>query len=394
MIGIYRYIPLMLFVALLVGCFAASVSAQINYYGPPARGPIPAKVLLLIPENFERFELPSAVRGRETIHPFGREATDELRRMLTPAFGSAAVWSTLSETAAMDLLSPDNPRNAEVRMYDYVAIPRFVDANMRPGPQRYRFEINLIVDFYGTDGSNITSIRGYGESTTGYWHPSSVLSAGHLAMRSAVEAIRDGVDGKWSFFAAVPRPRYTRSSASPPPLSEAEPAPSVTPIPVRVLLLVPDEFSRFVYTSSAGGVKTDHFLGEKAEGQFWRILGPQFQFMELRPVVSETAARDMLSPDNPEHSVVKGYDYVGIPRFSDVNAWSDRLQDEMAISMVVEFYSADGSKDIKFTGRADRSTGRFSEIAPPSVEAENLALTSAIEAIRQNIDRQRDLFFS
>ena len=91
---------------------------------------------------------------------------------------------------------------------------------------------------------------------------------------------------------------------------------------------------------------------------------------------------------------MKGYDYVGIPRFSDVNAWSDRLQDEMAISMVVEFYSADGSKDIKFTGRADRSTGRFSEIAPPSVEAENLALTSAIEAIRQNIDRQRDLFFS
>jgi hypothetical protein len=77
---IYRHFPIMLFAGILVGRFAVPVSTQSNYYGPSAMGPIPARILLLIPDNFERFVYTSVVGGRETVHPFGREATDELRR--------------------------------------------------------------------------------------------------------------------------------------------------------------------------------------------------------------------------------------------------------------------------------------------------------------------------
>ena len=385
----------MLFAVLVTACFAVPALAQSSYDRLSALGPLPARVLVLNPEGFQQFAHTSLVGRRETVHLFGQDATEELRRMLAAAFEFVVVWPVSSVAEAIDMLSAANPRNAEVRGYDYVAIPEFTEVNSLSQPFRYRFEIDMILQFYATDGSTLAAIRGYGESTTGNFHPSRPLDAGRLALIMAVEAIRDGIEGKRGLFAALPDSRLAEAPVPPPPPVRSDTTlPAVVPIPVRVLMLIPYEFSRFVHTSSTWQEEADHFLGEEAEEHFRRILGPLFQYLTFRPATSETAARDMLSPDNPDTAVVKGYDYIGIPKFTNVHTWSDRSRYGVTIDMVVSFYSVKGSQEIEFKGYGDYSAGLYGLSSPASAEADNRALSSAVEAIRERIDLSRDLFAS
>ncbi len=397
----YQYLPIVLIAVLVIGSVAASARAQSNYYGQSLRGPVPASVLLLIPDNFDRMTYTSLVGGRETVHYFGRDAAEELRRMLRPAFQDLAVRRVSSEAEAMDMLSHDNPRNAELLGFDYVAVPHFNDVNSRPAGFRYRFEINMVLDLYASDGSKVTSVRGYGESNTGDWSITNPLEAGHVALRMSAEAIRDGIEGRRSLFAVLPRPRYAEAPAPRHPF-ETDGATDdmdfgsaeASPIPVRVLLLIPDEFSRYVYTSHSRGVETEHFLGEHAEERFRKMLKPQFEHLAFRSVPSEAVAMDMLSSNNPDHSEVKGFDYVAIPKFSKVNAWSERSNYGVEIDMVLNFYSADGSKEIKFTGYGNYISGLLGRVEAVKAKAGDLALNSAVKAIRESIDRRRDAFVS
>ncbi len=398
---IYRHLPLMFIAALVFGSVAASASAQSDYYGPSLRGPISARVLLLVPDSFDNVTYRSRVGGVETVHYFGRDATEELRRMLTPAFQRLTVWHVGSEADAMDMLAPDNPRNAEVQGFDYVAIPHFNDVNSRPG-WRYRFEIDMVLDLYAIDGSKITSVRGYGESNTGDWYSTTPLDAGHVALRMSAEAIRDGIEGRRSLFAVVPGSRFAEAPPAPRQpfdtdgsTNEMDVAPAVVnPIPVRVLLLVPDDFSRFVYTTRTRNRDADHFLGEHAEERFRTMLTPQFQHLTIRPVASEAEARDMLSPDNPANSELKGYDYVAIPRFSKVNSWSERSNQGVEIDLNVDFFSTDGAKEIKFKAYGNNITGLYGPREVAEARAGNLALNSAMKALRESIDRRRNDFTS
>ena len=158
------------------------------------------RVLLLIPEDFERFVYVSTYEGNEIRHPLGEEAVRELRIAFGIEFASVEVWPVRSEAEAMAMLAPKDPVNVEVRAYDYVVIPKFTRVDSSVENQKYGFDIDLLTEFYAKDGATVTKIKGKGESSTGKWFASTPEEGAKIALQYAVSAILDGVEGNRSLF--------------------------------------------------------------------------------------------------------------------------------------------------------------------------------------------------
>jgi len=191
-----------LFVALVLltaSSVAQSAVAPVDYsqYGRP---PVPVRVLLLIPEEFQRFVFVSTYEGNEIRHPLGEEALRELRAAFGIEFASVRVWPVASEAEAMTMLSPRDPVNPELSAYDYVVIPKFTRVESSVENQKYGFDIDLLAEFYGKDGATVTKIKGKGESSTGKWFASTPEEGAKIALQYAVSAILDGVEGNRSLF--------------------------------------------------------------------------------------------------------------------------------------------------------------------------------------------------
>jgi hypothetical protein len=192
---------LLLTVLLFAGSGAAQSSgvALVDYsqYGRP---PVPVRVLLLIPEDFQNFVYVSTYEGNEISHALGREGTRELKIAFGKEFDSVEVWSVSSEAEAMAMLSPKDADNAEVRTYDYAVIPRFTRVDSTVKNHKYGFDIDLLTEFYARDGASVTKIRGHGESSTGKWFASTPEEGARIALQYAASAILDGVEGHRNLF--------------------------------------------------------------------------------------------------------------------------------------------------------------------------------------------------
>ena len=173
--------------------------APVDYsqYGKPQ---VPGRVLLLIPEDFQRYVYVSIYEGKEIRHPLGEEAVRELRAAFGVEFGSVEVWSVRSEAEAMAMLAPKDPVNLEVQAYDYVVIPKFTRVDSSVENQKYGFDIDLLTEFYGKDGATVTKIGGHGESSTGKWFASTPQEGAKIALQYAVSAVLDGVERNRSLF--------------------------------------------------------------------------------------------------------------------------------------------------------------------------------------------------
>ncbi|MFZ2444850.1 MAG: hypothetical protein WAW37_00690 [Syntrophobacteraceae bacterium] len=173
--------------------------APVDYsqYGRP---PVSVKVLLLLPEEFQRFEYTATYEGDAIRHPLGQEGARELRAAFEIEFASVDVWSVRSEAEAMAMLTPGDPDNMEVRTYDYVVIPKFMRVDSSVEHQKYGFDIDLLTEFYAGDGATVTKIKGHGESSTGKWFASTPEEGARIALQYAVSAILDGVEGNRSLF--------------------------------------------------------------------------------------------------------------------------------------------------------------------------------------------------
>ena len=187
---------------LLLTVFSVAQSsgvAPVDYaqYGKPQ---VPVRVLLLIPEDFERFVYVSTYEGNQIRHPLGEEAVRELRTAFGIEFVCAEVWRVNSEAEAMAMLTPTDPANGEVRGYDYVVIPKFTRVDSSVENQKYGFDIDLLTEFYAKDGATVTKIKGKGESSTGKWFASTPEEGAKIALQYAVSAILDGVEGNRSLF--------------------------------------------------------------------------------------------------------------------------------------------------------------------------------------------------
>lgn len=394
----------------LVGLMAFVVSCSApTVYSPPAYGapPIPARILLLIPDDFASFSYSSLIDGRETVHPFGQEAQEEFRRILGPQFQFMAMRPVRSEAAALDMLAPDNPENADVRGYDYVGIPRFESANSMRNGSEYRFTVEVILQLRTFDGASVTALKGTGESVTGLYAKRGPLEAGESAVRSAVEAIGDGINQKRGVFISmsgrnVPEP--SRRAPLPPqqpsyserPLppsewveSSAADAPAVVAIPVKVLAAFPDEFSQFVYSSYIGGGEVRRDLGREAEDVMSRLITPKFQSFTIEYVRSEGEAMRMLSREDPDSAAARGFDFVAVPRFVKVDSWSEPARYGYTVDVVLVFHPTGDLREVTIKGHGEASADPYG--ATPS-QVGGRALRSAISAIGASIDRDANLF--
>jgi hypothetical protein len=97
-----------LFVSLLLLATSSVAQSQgvapVDYsqYGRPQ---VPVRVLLLIPEDFQRFVYVSTYEGNEIRHPLGEEGVRELKAAFGIEFASVEVWPVRSEAEAMAMLS-------------------------------------------------------------------------------------------------------------------------------------------------------------------------------------------------------------------------------------------------------------------------------------------------
>ena len=170
----------------------ADVLTPVDYsqYGRP---PIPVKILLLIPAEFESFDhVGNYERGSIRYH-LGREAELEMRKAFGIEFAKVDVWPVRSEARAREMLLSNDPEHAQVRSYDYVAIPKFLRADSLERKEKYEFEIDLQVEFDANNGSNIT-FKGHGSSITGKYAQSTPEKGASLTLQYAISALLDGIE--------------------------------------------------------------------------------------------------------------------------------------------------------------------------------------------------------
>jgi len=175
-----------------------SILAPVDYsqFGRP---PIPVKILLLIPSEFERFVHVSNYEGSRIHHSLGRDAELEMRDAFGIEFAKVEVRPVQSEERAMQMLWPEDPENAQMRAYDYVAIPKFLRVDSLESNEKYGFEIDLLVEFNAKNGSSIT-IKGHGETLIGKNAQSTPEKGAVLTLQYAVSALLDGIEKRRNFF--------------------------------------------------------------------------------------------------------------------------------------------------------------------------------------------------
>jgi len=175
---------------------SAETYMDYSQYGRP---PIPVKILVLVPSEFERFEYVSNYESGGVNHYLGREAEREIRDAFGIEFAKIDVWPVRSEDRAIEMLSANDPENARVRGYDYVAIPKFMRVYSTEDREEYKFEIDLQVVFTENNGSSIT-IRGYGKSMIGKYALSTREKGASMALQQAVSALLDGIEKRRNLF--------------------------------------------------------------------------------------------------------------------------------------------------------------------------------------------------
>jgi hypothetical protein len=168
-------------------------------YSQFGRPPIPVKILLLVPSEFERFEHVSNYEGSRIHHPLGRDAVLEMRDAFGIEFAKVEVWQVESRERAMQMLWPEDPENARIRAYDYVAIPGFLRVDSLESNEKYGFEIDMQVEFSAKNGSSIT-IKGHGECRIGKYAQSTPEKGAVLTLQYAVSALLDGIEKRRNLF--------------------------------------------------------------------------------------------------------------------------------------------------------------------------------------------------
>ena len=168
-------------------------------YSRYGRPPIPVKILLLIPAEFESFDhVGNYERGSIRYH-LGREAELEMRKAFGIEFAKVDVWPVRSEARAREMLLSNDPEHAQVRSYDYVAIPKFLRADSLERKEKYEFEIDLQVEFSANNGSGIT-LKGHGATITGKYAQSTPEKGASLTLQYAVSALLDGIEKSRNLF--------------------------------------------------------------------------------------------------------------------------------------------------------------------------------------------------
>ena len=207
-------IAVVLFLFFTLGCAAMTGSEQrisrrtrLARKRSDARGLFPVRQTADSGENSAADSVPSSsassmsatTRRRRIHHRLGRDAELELRDAFGIEFAKVDVWPVRSEDRAREMLWPEDPENARVRAYDYVAIPKFLRVDSLESNEKYGFEIDLQVEFNAKNGSSIT-IKGHGETMIGKYAQSTPEKGAVLTLQYAVSALLDGIEKRRNLF--------------------------------------------------------------------------------------------------------------------------------------------------------------------------------------------------
>lgn len=161
-------------------------------------------------------------------------------------------------------------------------------------------------------------------------------------------------------------------------------------LPVSVLLLVPERFDHYVYSSFHRGTEVWHRFGREAADRMRLVLGPEFENFEMRFVRQEPNLQRMLDPEDPEYLETRQFDFIAIPSFGDIRSWSKGREYGIEVNLVLEFHSTSGQRVSTIKGYAESSTGFLTGISPG--EAGSRALAAAVGAVRNRIAKSPELF--
>ena len=170
----------------------------VDYY-QYGRPPIHVNILLLIPDEFSHYTYISTFEGNQIRHSLGQDAEQELRTAFGIEFASMEIWPVRSESKAIEMLSPSDPYNSEIREYDYAVIPEFMHVESTADNDNFKFGVDMWTRFYAKDGSSVT-LKGYGETLTGKYTVSTPEESARLTIKYAVSAILDGIEKKRGTF--------------------------------------------------------------------------------------------------------------------------------------------------------------------------------------------------
>ena len=170
-----------------------------SQYGKP---PVPVKILLLIPAEFEHFELTSHSQSGGNLYLLGRDAEQELRKAFGIEFATVEIWHVRSENRATEMLAPNDPETVQMSGYDYVAIPKCLRVKSLEGTGKYGFEIDLQVDFNAKNGSSIT-ITSHGETMIEMYAEISRENGAVQTLKYAVSALLDRIEKRRGLFVSL-----------------------------------------------------------------------------------------------------------------------------------------------------------------------------------------------
>jgi hypothetical protein len=168
-------------------------------YSQYGRPPIPVKILLLIPDEFERFDYIGKYERSSIRYQLGREGELELREAFGIEFVKVEVWPVRNEARAREMLLSNAPEYTQVQSYDYVAIPKFLNADSLERNGKYEFEIDLQVEFNARIGSSIT-FKGHGASMVGKYAQMTPEKSVKTALQYAIFALLDGIEKSRNHF--------------------------------------------------------------------------------------------------------------------------------------------------------------------------------------------------
>ena len=156
--------------------------------------PFRARVVLMVPDSFDRFVYVDYRDGQEVRHRFGEEGTDRLVQLLRNYYSGVSVEQVGTESEAMDRVAMYRSGRGDYGEADLIAVPRFVRVEGWDRSMKYGMDIDLQMDFYSTRGTSVTQLRGHGESNYGAYATASPFEAGRVALDYAVSAIGDGIN--------------------------------------------------------------------------------------------------------------------------------------------------------------------------------------------------------
>ncbi|MFP5214129.1 MAG: hypothetical protein ACLGPL_12205, partial [Acidobacteriota bacterium] len=162
-------VSLLLLAVLMMATAHGAMAQGFRGERPRSMVPIPARALLLVPYEFERYVYSNPYDDATPRLHLGEQAMDQFDEIIGSAFTSFRMKPVRSEAVAMEMMTPGDPDYTYVRDFDYVDIPRFKDVNAWKRGWEYGFDVDVVVDVYSMDRAVVTKIMGHGEAKSGVY---------------------------------------------------------------------------------------------------------------------------------------------------------------------------------------------------------------------------------